>query len=72
MIEIDSSGRSSLTSIKMLDTEEFFDFMDIPNLGSYGRDVPYYCEVTVTKDHLVEIDYKIFDPKSKELLQTSE
>ncbi|MGM0837322.1 MAG: hypothetical protein ACQEV7_14295 [Bacillota bacterium] len=71
-IEIDSYGRSSSVSIRIVDKDEIFDFRYIPDLDSYGRAVPYYCEVTVTKDHEFGIGYKIFDPKSRELIQTSE
>ncbi|QFT89664.1 hypothetical protein FIU87_13465 [Bacillus sp. THAF10] len=71
-IEIDSSGRSSSAAFKMVETDDVFYFIDIPDLDSYGRAVPYYCEVTVTKDHEFEISYKIYDAKSKKLIQTSE
>jgi len=71
-IEIDSGGRSSSVTIRMVDTEEIFDFRNIPDLDSYGRAVPYYCEVTVTKDREFGIGYKIFDPESRELIIESE
>lgn len=71
-IEIDSSGRSSEAAFKILDTNDVFYFRDIPDLDSYGRAVPYYCEVTVTKDHEFEVGYKIYDAKSRELILTSE
>ena len=71
-IEIDSSGRASEASFKMPDTDDVFFFRDIPDLDSYGRAVPYYCEVTVTKDHEFEIGYKIYDAKSRDLIQTNE
>ncbi|HHW35716.1 MAG TPA: hypothetical protein GXX18_00190 [Bacillales bacterium] len=71
-IEIDSSRRSSEALFKMSDTDDVFYFRDIPDLDSYGRAVPYYCEVTVTKDHEFEVGYKIYDAKSRELIQTSE
>ena len=71
-IEIDSSGRSSSAVIRMIDTDDIFEFTSIPDLDSYGRAVPYYCEVTVTRDHEFGIGYKIFDPKSRELIQISE
>ncbi|MGV2939206.1 hypothetical protein AB5I83_06415 [Mesobacillus sp. LC4] len=72
VIEIDSAGRSSLADFKMLNSEEIFIFSDIPDLDAYGRSVPYYCEVTVTKDHMVEIGYKIYDVKTRKLILTSE
>ncbi|CAH0314715.1 hypothetical protein SRABI96_05161 [Peribacillus sp. Bi96] len=72
IIEISSSGRSSEASFEMPDTDELFYFEDIPDLDAYGRAVPYYCKVTVTKDHEFEIGYKIYDAKSRELILTSE
>jgi hypothetical protein len=40
--------------------------------ADYGRAVPYYCEVTVTKDHEFEVSYKIYDAKSRDLILTCE
>ena len=71
VIEIDSSGRSSEADFTMLDTDEIFSFRDIPSLDAYGKAIPYFCEVTVTKDHMVEISYKIFDVKTRKLIVTS-
>ena len=71
VIEIDSSGRSSQADFEMLDTDEMFTFRDIPALDAYGKSIPYYCEVTVTKDHMFEISYKIYDTKSRKLILTS-
>ncbi|TKC15732.1 hypothetical protein [Robertmurraya kyonggiensis] len=67
-IEIDSSGRSSEAIFRMPDTDEVFSFSDIPELDAYGKAIPYYCEVTVSKDHMFEVDYKIYDAESKELI----
>lgn len=72
VIEIDSSGRSSEADIEMLNTDEKFTFRDIPELDAYGKAVPYYCSVTVTKDHMWEISYKIYDADSQDLIITSE
>lgn len=72
VIEIDSSGRSSLADFNMLHTGEMFTFIDIPALDAYGKSIPYYCEVTVTKDHMFEIGYKIYDAKTRKLILTSE
>ena len=71
VIDIDSSGRSSEAGFKMLDTDEWYTFRDIPELDAYGKSIPYYCEVTVTKDHMFEISYKIYDAKSRKLILTS-
>ncbi|MFY0783141.1 hypothetical protein AB1K18_23040 [Peribacillus simplex] len=72
IIDISSSGRSSEASFEMSVTDEQFYFEDIPDLDAYGRAVPYYCEVTVTKDHEFEVSYKIYDAKSRDLILTSE
>lgn len=71
VIEIDSSGRSSEADFKMLNKDEIFTFRDIPALDAYGKSIPYYCEVTVTKDHMFEISYKIYDIKTRKLILTS-
>ncbi|MEH7086502.1 hypothetical protein V7139_27810 [Neobacillus drentensis] len=71
VIEIDSSGRSSEADFEMLDTDEMFSFRDIPALDAYGKSIPYYCEVTVTKDHEFEISYKIYNAKTRKLIVTS-
>lgn len=70
VIEIDSSGRSSEADFNMLETDEIFSFRDIPDLDAYGKSIPYYCEVTVTKDHIFEISYKIYDAKTRKLIVT--
>jgi hypothetical protein len=72
IIEISSSGRHTEATLDMLDTNELFSFTHIPELDAYGKSIPYYCEVTVTKDHMFEIGYKIYDVNSRELLLTSE
>ncbi|MBT2724439.1 hypothetical protein [Bacillus sp. ISL-46] len=72
VIEIDSSGRSSEADFNMLDTGEMFTFNDIPALDAYGKSIPYYCKVTVTKDHMFENGYKIYDAKTRKLILTSE
>ncbi|WP_025784644.1 hypothetical protein [Sporosarcina sp. D27] len=71
-IEITSSGRFKESTFEMLDSGDKFTFNHIPALDAYGESIPYYCEVTVTKDHLFEIDYKIYDVNSRELILTSE
>jgi len=72
VIEIDSSSRTSEADFDMQDTDEIFTFRDIPKLDAYGRSVPYYCKVTVTKDHNFEVSYKIYDSKSRKLILASE
>ncbi len=72
VIDISSSGRSSEASFEMKDSDEVFYFKNIPDLAAYGRAVPYYCAVTVTKDHEFEIGYKIYNAKSRKLILTSD
>ncbi|QKE72830.1 hypothetical protein HPK19_08435 [Arthrobacter citreus] len=55
----------------MLDSDEVFSFRNIPKLDAYGKSIPYYCKVTVTKDHNVEISYKIYNPKTQKLILAS-
>ncbi|WP_146137264.1 hypothetical protein [Planomicrobium soli] len=71
-IEVSSSGRSADATFRMPDTDDVFSFNDIPELDAYGKAIPYYCEVTVSEDHMFEVDYKIFDVETRELLQSSE
>ncbi len=70
VIDIDSAGRSSEADFAMTDTGEDFMFRDIPNLDAYGKSIPYYCQVTVTKDHQFEISYKIYDAKTRKLVSS--
>ncbi|PFH81719.1 hypothetical protein COI44_22490 [Bacillus sp. AFS088145] len=72
VIEIDSSSRTSEADFDMQDTDEIFTFRDFPKLDAYGRSVPYYCKVTVTKDHNFEVSYKIYDSKTRKLILASE
>ena len=69
-IEISSSGRSSDSTFNMLQTDEQFSFNEIPELDAYGKSIPYYCEVTVTKDHMWTMDYKIYDLKTRKLIDS--
>ncbi|MGF9977987.1 hypothetical protein [Viridibacillus arvi] len=70
-IEISSSGRSSDSTFNMLNTDEQFSFFnEIPELDAYGRSIPYFCEITVTKDHMWEMDYKIYDLMTGKLMDS--
>lgn len=69
-IEISSSGRSSDSTFNMIDTDDQFSFSEIPELDAYGKSIPYYCEITVTKDHMWEMDYKIYDLKTRKLMDS--
>lgn len=68
-IGIISSGRSTESTFEILDTGDMFYFRP---LDAYGQSIPYYCELTVTKDHKFEVGYKIYDVNSRELIVTSE
>lgn len=69
-IEISSSGRSSDSTFNMLQTDERFNLNEIPELDAYGKSIPYYCEVTVTKDLIWTMDYKIYDLKTRKLIDS--
>ncbi|KAB7667156.1 hypothetical protein [Bacillus sp. B1-b2] len=71
IIEIDTQGRSSSANFSILNTDKKFTYDDIPDLEAYGKSIPYYCELTITKDHLVEISYKIYDEKTRKLILKS-
>lgn len=69
-IEIASSGRSSNSIFHLLHTDEQFNFNDIPELDAYGKAIPYNCEITVTKDRIWMMDYKIYDLKTEKLIDS--
>lgn len=69
--EINTQGRSSSANFSILNTDKKFTYDDIPDLEAYGKSIPYYCELTITKDHLVEISYKIYDEKTRKLILKS-
>lgn len=71
VIEVDSAGRSTMADFIMQDSNDIYSFNEIPQLDAYGRKIPYYCAVTVTKDHMWEINYSIYDIDTKELIMTS-
>jgi hypothetical protein len=71
VVDIDSSGRTTLAAIRMLGSGEYFSFREIPSLDAYGKAIPYYCEVTMTKDHMLEISYKIYHEEKGELMAES-
>lgn len=69
-IDVSSSGRTSDTTFNMVDKDEQFMFNEIPDLDAYGEAIPYYCEITVTKDHMWEMDYKMYDLKTRKLVDS--
>lgn len=70
VIDIEKNGLYPDVTFIMLDTGDFYSYMDMPDLDAYGKGVPYYCEVTLTKDHAFEIGYKIYDIETRELIVT--
>ncbi|MCT2346106.1 hypothetical protein NQZ71_22715 (plasmid) [Niallia taxi] len=71
VIEVDSAGRSTMVDFIMQNSNDIYSFKEIPQLDAYGRNIPYYCAITVTKDHMWEISYAIYDINTKELIVTS-
>lgn len=71
-IEITSSRRHAESTFEMLETGNRYSFNSIPSLDAYGKKIPYYCELTVTKDHKFEVGYKVYDVDSKELILSSD
>ena len=61
-------GDDSDITFHMLDTDDRFFFTVIPELDDHEKSKHYYCEVTVTKDHMWEIGYEIYELDSRELL----
>lgn len=72
IIEIDDSARYADARFEMLDTGEVYSFDNIPELDAYGKKVPYYCTLTVTKDNKWEIGYKIYNVNTKKLIISDE
>lgn len=70
-VEISAAGRSASADFNLIETGDRFIFNEIPELDAYGKLIPYYCEVTVSKDHLIEIDYKIYDFETRDLMISS-
>jgi type IV secretory pathway TraG/TraD family ATPase VirD4 len=66
-----SSVRSTSTIFNLSQTAEQFTFDTIPEIEAYGKSIPYYCEVTVTKDHKWAIHYKIYDLATREIIDSS-
>lgn len=69
-IEISTSGRSADSTFNMINTDEQFTFNEIPELDAYGKSIPYYCEVTVTKDRMWAMDYKVYDLKTGKFMDS--
>jgi len=65
-IEVNSAGRRASATFNMIDTDEQYYFNEIPELDAYGKSIPYYCKIAVTKDHKLEIE--IYDVKSRKLI----
>lgn len=69
----ENSGKTHSISIIFDSTEDYedFTFLENPELGAYGEDVPYYCRVISTKNHQFPISYKIYDSKTHKQLSSS-
>lgn len=61
-------GDDTESTFHMLDTDDQYFFSVIPELENHDKKNHYYCEITVTKDHMWEIGYEVYDLESKELL----
>ncbi|WP_141232308.1 hypothetical protein [Niallia circulans] len=71
-IEIDGTRRYAEARFEMQDTGEVYSFDNIPDLDAFGKNVPYYCTLTVTKDKKWEIGYKIYNVNTKKLIISDE
>lgn len=69
-LEISQDGRYTDWWFNMIDTDEEFSFFEMPELDAYGKESLYYCEITVSKDHMWEIGYKIYDFKTRKLIDS--
>lgn len=69
-IDINSSGRSSTTYFHFIETDERFQFDELPDLTAYGTSIPYSCSVLVTKDLAWEMGYSVSDMETGEVLAT--
>jgi hypothetical protein len=70
-IVVKTGGRGGDTTditFHMLETGDEYYFSVIPELEDHDETKHYYCAVTVTKDHMWEIGYEVYDIKSRELL----
>jgi hypothetical protein len=61
-------GDTTDITFHMLETGDEYYFSVIPELEDHDETKHYYCAVTVTKDHMWEIGYEVYDIKSRELL----
>ena len=61
-------GNTTDITFHMLETGDEYYFSVIPELQDHDKTKHYYCDVTVTKDHMWEIGYEVYDLKSRELL----
>lgn len=73
-IDTAKSGRhhTTKTYFDMVYLDEKIMSKGKPELPAYGEANPYYCEITVSKNHQFEMDYKVYDWKTRELLETSD
>ncbi|MFJ6209968.1 hypothetical protein [Lysinibacillus sp. NPDC092081] len=67
-IEVGSFGRRTSATFEMIETGEEYTSFDTPEMDAYGKSIPYYCRLTVTKDNMFNMDYEIYDVKSRKLI----
>lgn len=61
-------SKSTTTEVTFTETNNTFSFRDAPDLDAYGEKIPYYCQVTTTRNGEFEIDYRVYDKDTKKLL----
>jgi len=67
-IEVGSFGHRTSATFEMIETGEQYTSFDIPEMNAYGKSIPYYCRLTVTKDNMFNMGYEIYDVKSRKLI----
>lgn len=63
-----SESKGTSVEITLTETNNTFSFRDVPDLDAYGKKIPYYCQVTTTRNGDFEIDYRVYDQDTKKLL----
>lgn len=66
-----SESKGTSIDITLTETNDTFSFRDGPYLEAYGKKVPYYCQVTTTRNQEFAIDYRVYDKNTKKLLYTN-
>lgn len=71
-IEVGSFGRRTSATFEMIETGEQYTSFDIPELDAYGKSIPYYCKLNITKDDMFTMGYEIYDVKSRKLISKND